>query len=81
MIVKCVAACFNAEGSPDFYFCKVKLHADEYNNSDHYDLAVEAAVEAGYSPPIIVFDENDGPNFLFEHFVWDSADTVGEAAD
>jgi hypothetical protein len=25
---------------------------------------------------MVVFDENDGPDFLFYHFVWESASVV-----
>lgn len=81
MITKCVVACFNASGEPDFYFCKVECEQDKYNEGTHYELAEDAAEGEGYSGPMVSFDENDGPDFLFEHFVWDSADTIVEDED
>ena len=43
---------------------------------DHYEIAEEAAYENGYEGPMVVFDENDGPDFLLDHFVWESASLV-----
>jgi hypothetical protein len=76
MEIKCVVACRNAEGASDFYFCKVKCKQEQYDVGDHYEMAEEAAYEDGYEGPMVVFDENDGPDFLFDHFVWESATTV-----
>lgn len=76
MIINCVVACFNASGEPDFYFCRVECEQDEYDVGKHYELAEEAAEGEGYSGPMVAFDENDGPEWLFERFVWASADTV-----
>lgn len=76
MIVKCVVACRNASGESDFYFCKVKCSQDQYDVGEHYDMAENHAREEGYEGPMVVFDENDGPSFLFDHFVWESASIV-----
>lgn len=76
MEVKCVVACHNASGESDFYFCKVKCKQVQYDVGEHYDLAEDSAREDGYEGPMVVFDENDGPNFLFDHFVWESAPIV-----
>lgn len=76
MIVKCVVACYNASGEPDLFFCKVDLHSDRYDVGDHYEMAEDYAQEEGYSGPMVVFDENDGPKALFDLFVWESATTV-----
>jgi len=76
MTIKCVVACRNAEGASDFYFCKVECSQDEYDVGKHYEIAEEQAADEGYEGPMVVFDENDGPNFLFDHFVWESATTV-----
>jgi hypothetical protein len=70
MEIKCVVACRNASGESDFYFCKVEC------SEDHYELAEDSAREEGYEGPMVVFDENDGPDFLFDHFVWESASVV-----
>jgi hypothetical protein len=76
MVVKCVVACRNAEGASDFYFCKVECSQDQYDNGEHYEIAEYQARSEGYEGPMVAFDENDGPNFLFEHFVWESATKV-----
>jgi hypothetical protein len=73
MIVKCVVACRNAEGCSDFYFCKVVCKQENYDVGDHYEKAEDMASEDGYEGPYVVFDENDGPNWLFDRFVWKSA--------
>ena len=79
MVIKCVVACYNAAGEPDFYFCKVACTQEEYDNGDHYGKAVAAALDAGYGEQFVVFDENDGPAWLFDHFVWDSATTLTQS--
>jgi hypothetical protein len=76
MEIKCVVACRNAEGSSDFYFCKVECSQEEYDYGDHYDKAEDAARDDGYEGPMVAFDENDGPDFLFDNFVWESASVV-----
>lgn len=81
MIIKCVVACRNAEGASDFYFCKVDLPEDEYDIGTHYELAEDAASAEGYDGPMVAFDENDGPDWLFEHFIWESADTITSEDD
>lgn len=76
MDVKCVVACHNAGGEPDLFFCGVKCSAEEYGVGEHYERAEEYAQEQGYSGPMVVFDENDGPKALFDLFVWESAPTA-----
>ena len=76
MIVKCVVACHNASGEPDLYFCKVNCSEADYEVGEHYEIAEGEATEQGYSGPMVVFDENDGPKALFDLFVWESASIV-----
>lgn len=78
MIVKCVVACFNAAGEPDFYFCKVDATEQKYKDGEHYEMAEESAKRFGYDGPYVAFDEKDGPSWLFDHFVWESATTFTE---
>lgn len=73
MEIKCVVACRNCEGVPDFYFCKVKCSQEQYDNGEHYEIAEDAASKEGYEGPLLAYDENDGPDWLFDHFVWESA--------
>ena len=76
MRIKCVVAGTNANGSPDFYFCTVECSEGDYNEGRHYDVARRSARDEGYEGEMVVFDEHDGPDFLFNHFVWESASTV-----
>lgn len=76
MTVKCVIACHNASGEPDLFFCKVTCTKQEYGNGDHYERAENYAKDQGYSGPMVVFDEHDGPKALFDLFVWESASTA-----
>jgi len=68
--IKCVVACRDAGGTPTFYPCVVTTTREGYDNGDHYDVAVEEANEDGYAvgPHALVYDEYDGPAFLFRHF-------------
>jgi hypothetical protein len=74
--VRCVFAATNSEGVPDFGFVIVACDQEEYDEGLHYDAAKAWAGENDYEGPFVVFDENDGPDFLFEHFVWESASTI-----
>lgn len=76
MIVKCVTAGTSANSEPDLHFCKVDCSEDEFAEGDHYMVAREQAGKDGYEGEMVTFDEHDGPDFLFEHFVWDSATVV-----
>lgn len=76
MEIKCVVACHNAGGEPDLYFVKVSCSEEEYGYGDHYEKAEDHARGEGYSGPMVVFDENDGPKALFDLFVWESASLV-----
>lgn len=73
---KCVVACTNANGESDFFFCIVEGSQEQIDNGDHYDTAKDYAVESGYEGEMVVFDEDDGPKFLFGHFAWKSATTI-----
>lgn len=75
MIIKCVVACMTTEGA-DFYFCKVKCTQEEYDDGVHYEVAEDGACIDGFERPMVTFDENDGVDWLFEHFVWASADVI-----
>lgn len=71
---KVVVAAVNANGEPDFFFCKVNCLPADYNEGRHYELAKEAAKENGYETPMVAFDELDPPGRdFFNLFQWDSA--------
>ena len=66
MKIRCVVACTNSEGTPDFFQCVVECTKEQYENGDHYDAARDFAREESYEgPDMVVFDEKDGPQFLF----------------
>lgn len=73
MIVKCAVACHNASGAPDFFFVKIKCTEEEYQEGTHYEFARAIAKEMGYEGEFVVFDESDGPNWLFTRFYWEKA--------
>lgn len=79
MIVRVVIAGTNGNGDPDFYFCKVDAPEDAIAEGDHYVAARIQAQTDGYEGEMVAFDEDDirdGPKFLLDQFVWDSATTV-----
>lgn len=76
MQVKCVIAATSASGSPDFGFCIVEVTKKQYDEGLHYETAKQWAADHDYEKPFVVFDMNDGPSFLFERFVWESASVV-----
>lgn len=76
--IKCVVACRNAGGVPDFYPVIVVCSQEDYDDGYHYDLAEDAADEAKYETDDsgLTYDENDGPAWLFAHFDWAKARKV-----
>jgi hypothetical protein len=76
MKIRCVVSCRRFDGVPDFYFCIVECTPTQFYAGDHYDAAQAKAREEGYEDCQVVYDQNDGPNWLFDHFVWESASTV-----
>ncbi len=77
MLVKCVVACHNAQGEPDLAFVKVRCTQAQYDEGQHYQAAELWAHQDNYEAPFVVFDENDGPDALFDLFVWNSASVCG----
>lgn len=80
--IRCVVACFNEEGEPDFFFVKLRATPEQIEHRLHWVAADDAANRAGYatcpfgSP---VYCEGEFPGFkegLENLFAWDSADTV-----
>lgn len=65
-VIKCIVVCTNAEGSPDFFGCEIEVTEQDQTDGLHYELAKLQAEEYGYSGPMVVFDKNDGPSWLFE---------------
>jgi hypothetical protein len=49
----------NAEGSPDLYLTFVKAIDLQYNEGQHYDMALARTEDEGYRAPMIAFGQND----------------------
>lgn len=83
MLVKCVVACRDASGCPTFFPCSVSVSQDDYDDGAHYDIAKNEAGDYGYEFGLaaIVYDENDGPEWLFEQFDWEKAATIDYSED
>jgi hypothetical protein len=73
MSIRCVIACYGADDAPTFFGYAAKCTEAEYEDGRHYDKACEAAADARHSGPFVMFDEHDGPAWLFAH-VFQSAD-------
>ena len=73
--VKCVVTCRDARGVPALYPCVITCNAEKYDAGDHYDMAKAMAEDAGYENVGIVYDENDGPAWLFDN-LWPAAKGV-----
>ena len=70
MNLKCVVVCTNASGVPDALSIKVVVSKKGYSEGQHYEEAKLRAEKEGYEGPMIVFDENDNTNRLFESALW-----------
>lgn len=67
--IKVVVFGTNANGEPDFYFCKIRTTLNNYNLGIHYDRACDEAVNNGYEGlqsinfqggcGLLAVDEND----------------------
>jgi hypothetical protein len=72
-----VACESNANGEPDFYFCKVNCRRAAYNAGEHYHIAEQKAEKEGYEGKMVSFDEHDSAGrAIVDHFVWESADVL-----
>lgn len=81
--IKCVVACGYAGDGPGFVPVRIRCTRDQYDNGDHYEAAKAVAREADAEGPFVVFDEHDGPAWLFQQFKWDATvhDVVGVDAE
>lgn len=57
--LRVVVLATNSNGEPAFFPHDVVVSWLEYHAGAHYDLAKEAAEEAGYEEPMIAFDPYD----------------------
>lgn len=69
--VKCVVVAADSNGSPGFFPVIVVCSKRAFTYGDHFDMAKEAADEAGWgTESAVVFDEDDTPKWLSEQFDW-----------
>lgn len=72
MLIKCVVSCRDANGTPTFWPCRVGVTDGQYGDGVHYDQAADAALDEGHDEVGLVYDERDGPAWLFAPFDWPS---------
>ena len=61
-----VATCHNASGEPDLAIVAVPATENEIKNGDHYEKAGEKLMDLDYEDPMVLFDEDECPEWLFE---------------
>lgn len=78
MKVRCVVACRNASGEPDFFFCIVPVSQEDYEEGVHYDLAIQDAHDNGYEGRYMVVCDEFDPGFrFFEDVDWQVVPVTG----
>lgn len=74
--IKVMVAVVDANGEPDFFFCKVNCNESEINDGEHYEAARALATDEGHEVRL-VYDQTDRGGKAIEHvFEWDSASVV-----
>lgn len=66
MLIKCIVAGTSPDGRPDFFTTTILCRRAQFANGDHYESARSQAAEDGFEGEMVVFDERDGPSWLFE---------------
>ena len=59
---KVMVAGRNSDGSADMFACSVEVSEEQFNLGVHYDAAESLALEAGFEPPFVCFDEHEQVN-------------------
>jgi hypothetical protein len=67
MRIRCVVACHNANGVPDFYGTEIDCTEEQYEEGFHYAIAEARAEDNGYDRLMLTYDEKDGPSWLFDN--------------
>ena len=68
----------NANGEPDLYLTFVEATDLQYNEGQHYDVAIARAEDEGYRAPMIAFDQNDAASRMLRDAVAFMEGTVDE---
>jgi hypothetical protein len=79
LIVRCVVACLNSNGEPDFFFVKVGKESPDTDDSLVTDKAIEIAEDNGYEcygSLVYTPDESAFKAFTEHAFVWETATLV-----
>jgi hypothetical protein len=63
--IRCVVAASDGPDGPVLVAVDVSCTQEQYDDGDHYDAASAWAQEHRYTGRLVVFDENDGPDWLF----------------
>ena len=71
MKIRCVIACHDANGRPDLVGCTANVSRAQQRQGEHRKQAKACAHRNRLEKPFIVFDEEDGPDWLFKN-VFDS---------
>jgi hypothetical protein len=72
--IKCVVSCQAADGRPSFYPIRVRCTQKQQDDGGHYRAAREACDVQQYTNIGLVYDENDGPQWLHMQFDWSRVD-------
>ena len=62
--IKVVLACTDSQGSPSLILTSVKISENQYQIGDHYELAKSKALNFGFQPPFVLFDEQEFPKAI-----------------
>lgn len=65
--MKMFVSCLNANGSADMFVCEVEATQEQFDNDEHYDLALEQAEQNGYEQPFLCYNEYE-TNSIARHF-------------
>lgn len=67
--IKCVVACHGGDG-PTFCYVVVNCTQEQYDDGQHYEVAKDHARDMNFDGPMVVYDEHDGPDWLFASNEW-----------
>ena len=73
--VRVVVSATTYDGTPGFFPCKIMCHLSQYEDGFHYEAAKELAKDYDFEGEMVVYDEQDGPAFLFNQFDWNTSPT------
>ena len=82
VVTRCLAACRNSGGEPDFFLITVHCSDTQFTSGRHYEAVREAADAAGYRGVEWVADDEDPALRLLQlpESMWDYADTIDMSA-